>query len=71
MNHSIRSADRSTHLKIVVIALMGAVAMAALTICARVTSPATTAGVVKAGQPVTITGLCDPLIAGAAGRRER
>jgi hypothetical protein len=57
MNHSIRSADRNTHLKIVVIALMGAVAMTALAICARVESPAATAGVVKAGQPVTMTGL--------------
>lgn len=57
MNHSIRSADRNTHLKIVVIALIGAVAMTALAICSRAVSPESTAGVVKAGQPVTMTRL--------------
>jgi hypothetical protein len=57
MNHSIRSADRNTHLKIVVLALIGAVAMTALAICSRIESPAATAGVVKAGQPVTMTSL--------------
>lgn len=57
MNHSIRSADRNTHLKIVVIVLIGAVAMTALAICSRIEPPAATAGVVKAGQPLIMTGL--------------
>ncbi|MBI5322541.1 hypothetical protein [Bradyrhizobium sp.] len=57
MNHSIRSADRSTHLKIVVMALITAIAMTALAIGSRVEAPAATAGVIKAGQPVTMTGL--------------
>lgn len=61
MNHSIRSADRSTHLKIVVVALTGALAMAALAICARVESPAATAHLLKAGQPITMTGLTLPV----------
>ena len=49
MNHSIHSADRSTHLKVVVIALIA--------ICSRIESPAATAGVIKAGQPVAMTSL--------------
>lgn len=58
MNHSIYSADRSTHLKIVVIALVAGVAVAGLGISARVNSDESytqTARVIKAGQPVTIT----------------
>ena len=35
MNHSIHSADRSTHLKIVVVALVAGIAVAALGISAR------------------------------------
>ena len=57
MNHSIYSADRSTHLKVVVIALIAAIATAGLAIGSRVESPAVTAGVIKAGQPVAMTGL--------------
>ena len=40
MNHSIHSADRTTHLKIVVVALVAGIAVAALGISAR-TSPDT------------------------------
>ena len=56
MNHSIHSADRSTHLKIVVVALVAGIAVAGIGISARTTSPdAQTAQVVKAGKPVTVT----------------
>jgi len=56
MNHSIHSADRSTHLKIVVVALVAAIAVAALGISARTGSDySQTAQIVKAGKPVAIT----------------
>ena len=58
MNHSIYSADRSTHLKIVVVALVAGIAVAGFGISARVSSDdsyAQTARVVKAGKPVAIT----------------
>ena len=38
MNHSIYSADRSTHLKIVVVALVAGIAVAGFGISARTTS---------------------------------
>jgi len=58
MNHSIYSADRSTHLKIVVVALVAGIAVAGFGISARSVSDdgyAQTARVIKAGKPVTIT----------------
>ncbi len=57
MNHSIYSADRSTHLKIVVIALVAGIAVAGFGISARSTSDdyTQTARVVKAGKPVTVS----------------
>jgi hypothetical protein len=56
MNHSIHSADRSTHLKIVVIALVAGIAVAGFGISARTGSDYTqTAHVTKAGKPVTVT----------------
>ena len=58
MNHSIYSADRSTHLKIVVVALVAAIVVAGLGITARATSNdgyTQSARVIKAGKPVTIT----------------
>jgi hypothetical protein len=58
MNHSIYSADRSTHLKIVVVALVAGIAVAGLGIAARATSDdgyTQTARVIKAGKPVTVT----------------
>ena len=56
MNHSIHSADRSTHLKIVVIALVAGIVVAGLGISARTNSDSTqTAHVVKAGKPVAVT----------------
>ena len=57
MNHSIHSADRSTHLKIVVVALVAGIAVAGFGIAARTgTSDGTqTARVIKAGQPSALT----------------
>jgi hypothetical protein len=59
MNHSIYSADRTTHLKIVVVALVAGIAVAGFGISARTTSSdegyTQTAKVLKAGKPVAIT----------------
>jgi hypothetical protein len=57
MNHSIYSADRSTHLKIVVVALVAGIAVAAFGISARSypDDGYQTARVIKAGKAVTIT----------------
>ena len=56
MNHSIYSADRSTHLKIVVVALVAGIVVAGLGISARTSSDYTqTAHVVKAGKPIAVT----------------
>ena len=55
MNHSFHSADRSTHLKIVVIALVAGIVVAGLGISARNTDYAQTAHVVKAGKPIAVT----------------
>jgi hypothetical protein len=58
MNHSIYSADRTTHLKIVVIALVIGIAGAVLGLSSRSNSDAVstqTAGVIKAGKPVVTT----------------
>jgi hypothetical protein len=56
MNHSFHSADRATHLKIVVIALVAGIVVAGLGISARTnTDYNQTAHVVKAGKPVAVT----------------
>jgi hypothetical protein len=56
MNHSIHSADRATHLKIVVVALIAGFAVAGFGISARTNSDYTqTAHVVKAGKAITVT----------------
>ncbi len=58
MNHSIYSADRSTHLKVVVVALVAGIVVAGLGIFSRTNSDdgyAQAAGVIKAGTPVTVT----------------
>ncbi|HXQ84435.1 MAG TPA: hypothetical protein VN769_10255 [Xanthobacteraceae bacterium] len=57
MNHSIYSADRSTHLKIVVIGLLCATMVAVVGIFAHVSDiDLGTAALVKAGQPTTLSG---------------
>ena len=56
MNHSIHSADRSTHLKIVVVALVAGIAVAGFRNTARTNSDyAQTAHVVKAGKLMAVT----------------
>ncbi len=57
MNHSIYSADRTTHLKIVVVALVAGIAVAGFGISARSTDDGytQTAHVVKAGKAVTVS----------------
>jgi hypothetical protein len=57
MNHSIHSADRATHLKIVVVALVAGIAVAGFGISARTNSSdyTQTAHVVKAGKLITVT----------------
>jgi hypothetical protein len=57
MNHSLYSADRSTHLKIVVIGLLCAAVVVAVGTFARVnTIDLGTTRIVKAGQPTTVSG---------------
>jgi hypothetical protein len=58
MNHSMYSADRMTHLKIVVIGLICATVVAVIGIFAQVDSNIDlgTAALVKAGQPTTMSG---------------
>jgi hypothetical protein len=56
MNHSIHSADKATHLKVVIVALVAGIAVAALGISARTNADySQTAHVVKAGKPVVVT----------------
>ena len=56
MNHSIHSADRATHLKIVVIALVAGIVVVGLGISARTnTDYSQTAHVIKTGKPVAVT----------------
>jgi hypothetical protein len=56
MNHSIHSADRATHLKIVVVALVAAVAVTAFGIATRNNVDySQNAQVIKAGKPVVVT----------------
>jgi hypothetical protein len=60
-NSSIFTADRTTHLKIVVISLVASIAVVVVGIAARTTTADTTARIqtagpaVKAGKPVAIT----------------
>jgi hypothetical protein len=57
MNHSMYSADRTTHLKIVVIGLVCATVVAAVGIFAHVSDvDLGTAALVKAGAPTALSG---------------
>jgi hypothetical protein len=56
MNHSLHSADRATHLKVLVVALVAGIAVAAFGITARGNVDySQTAHVIKAGKPVVVT----------------
>ncbi len=65
MNHSIYSADRTTHLKIVVVALVAGILVAGFGISAHNSSDegyTQTARIVKAGKPVAITSSSNSLV---------
>lgn len=56
MDHSLLTASRTTHVKIVIVALLGAIVVVSVGIAAHVgaaPSAALTPTVLKAGQPVT------------------
>jgi hypothetical protein len=56
MNHSMHSADRTTHLKIVAVALVAGLTLAGFGISVRAPSDsAQIAHVIKAGKPVVMT----------------
>ena len=56
MNHSLHSADRATHLKIVILALVAGIAVAGFGISARTNSDySQTAHVIKAGKALAVT----------------
>jgi hypothetical protein len=58
MNYSIYSADRTTHLKIVVVALVTGIAIVGLGLSSRVNSDVASTyieGVVKADKPLALT----------------
>ena len=64
MNHSIYSADRMTHLNIVVVALFAGVLVAGFGISARNTDDGytQTAKVMKAGKPVVVTSSTNSMV---------
>ena len=61
MNHSLVTADRTTHLKIVAVSLVAAIAVVLVGITARVTDSGASANlqahgpVLKAGKPAAVT----------------
>lgn len=61
MNHSLVTADRTTHLKIVAVSLLAAIAVIVVGISARMTDDTATARieangpVLKAGKPAAVT----------------
>ena len=61
MNHSLVTADRTTHLKIVAVSLVAAIAVILVGITARVTDSGASANlqahgpVLKAGKPAVVT----------------
>jgi hypothetical protein len=56
MNHSMHSADRGTHLKVVIVALAAGIMVAGFSILARTNADySQTAQVVKAGKPIAVT----------------
>jgi len=63
MNHSLVTADRTTHLKIVAVSLVAAIAVILVGITARITDSGASANlqahgpVLKAGKPAAITAI--------------
>ncbi len=57
MNHSIYGADRATHLKIVVLALLAAIGVTSLSLSlhSRPTGSADRTAVLKAGKPMAVS----------------
>jgi hypothetical protein len=55
MSHSLIGADRTTHLKILCVALVGAIAVVVVGITARIADLDTRTQVVKAGKPAVFT----------------
>jgi hypothetical protein len=55
MNHSIHSADRATHMKIVLVALVAGVIVATFGMARSNVDYSQTVQVIKAGKPVAIT----------------
>lgn len=57
MNHSIYSADRSTHLKIVVLALLAAIAVTSLSLSLHFSAAETAdrTAVLRAGKPIAVS----------------
>ena len=63
MNHSIYTADRATHLKIVVMALVAGIAVAGFAVSARSGADyGQTARVLKAGKPLVLTSSDAPVV---------
>jgi len=68
MNHSLLTADRATHVKIIVVTLIAATIVVSIGISAHVTRVETAAGVrskgpvLKAGKPATYTDRDAPFI---------
>ena len=61
MNHSLVTADRTTHLKIVAVSLVAAIAVILVGVTARITDTGASAGMqahgplLKAGKPAVLT----------------
>ena len=62
MNHSLVTADRTTHLKIVAVSLVAAIAVILIGVTARITDTGTASAnlqahgpVIKANKPATVT----------------
>ena len=62
MNHSIYSIDRTTHLRIVVVALAAAIALVTIATSSRIRSGVDNFAVIKAGRSTAITSSTLPLI---------
>jgi hypothetical protein len=62
MNHSIHSADRATHLKIVAMALVAGIAVTGFAISVHNPAGGRAVRVVKAGKPVVLTSSDTPVV---------